>query len=157
MSAAYLASCNVFCDHLQSYANHFKTEMLANVLIRIDYENLTYLLLNMFLENWLKRFMDYPLCAENIVSVRLMKGNNGIHLDNKENAILEHCLNPDRTKLLKPPLNILVLLDAEHLKKAKAHWDNITAELKDQDIVCFSPAVSISNLIFSAVLSRVLS
>lgn len=128
----------------------FKSETVANVPIRIGYENLKCLLLNAFLEDWLKRFMDYPLDAEHIVSVRLMKGNSGIHLDNRDHAILEHCLSPDGTKLLKPPLNILVLLDAEHLRKAKAHRDIVTGEFEDQEMVCFSLTVSISNLIFSA-------
>ena len=91
--------------------------------------------------------MDYPLDPEHIESVRLLKGNNGIHLDNRDHAILEHCLSPDKSRLLKPPLNILVLLDAGHLRRAKAHRDMATAELEDQEMVRSSLTVSISNLI----------
>lgn len=71
----------------------------------------------------------------------------GIHLDNRDHATLEHCLSTDGSKLLKLPLNILVLLDAKHLRRAKAHWDIATAELKDQEMVCLSLTVSISILI----------
>ena len=61
----------VFCDHLQSYTDHFKSEMLANVPIQISYENLKCLLLNAFLEDWLKHLMDYPLDAKHRVSPAL--------------------------------------------------------------------------------------
>jgi len=50
-----------------------------------------------------------------------MKGKNGIHLDNKEHAILEHCLSPDRTKLAATELNLMLLLDVDHVKNAQVH------------------------------------
>jgi hypothetical protein len=46
-----------------------------------------------------------------------MRGKNGIHLDDKEHAILEHCLNPDITK----ELNLMLLLDVEYVEEAHAH------------------------------------
>ena len=40
----------------------------------------------------------------------------------RDHTILEHCLTPDKSRLLKPPLNILVLLDARHLRRARSEW-----------------------------------
>jgi hypothetical protein len=136
---------------LRSYAEYFKCETLADVPIRIDYENLQRLLLNAFLSSWLKQYMDYSLNVEHIVSVRLMKGKNGIHLDNRDHAILEHCLSPDGTKLSTTMLDIMLLIDAEHLKKARVHRNITNAQLEDQQMVCFPLIVSVSSLTFSAV------
>jgi hypothetical protein len=124
---------------------------LANVPIQINYNNLQHLLLNTFLEEWLKQFMGYSLNVKHIVSVQLLKGKNRIHLENQVHAILEHCLSPDKTKLSATTLNMLVVIDAEHLRKAKAHQDAVNEQYKDQETVCFSLTLFISNLIFSAV------
>ena len=97
--------------------------------------------------DWLKQYLNYPLDIENIVSVRLSKGKNGIHLDNKEHAILEHCFNPDG-KLAKTTLIIMLLLDAEYLKKATAHRAAVKAELEDKELVRFSLEVSISLILY---------
>jgi len=50
-----------------------------------------------------------------------MKGKNGIHLDNKEHAILEHCLSLNRTKLAATELNLMLLLDVDHVENAQVH------------------------------------
>jgi hypothetical protein len=68
--------------------------------VRISYENFHNLLIDAFLPHWLKKYKDYPLGIVNMESVRLMKGKNGIHLDNKEHAILEHCVSPKDHKIL---------------------------------------------------------
>lgn len=54
-----------------------------------------------------------------------MKGRNGIHLDNKEHAILEHCVGSNGNKLsnksLATELNIIFFIESDHLECAKAH------------------------------------
>ncbi|SRR6266702_4866916 len=50
-----------------------------------------------------------------------MKGKNGIHLDNKEHAILEHCLSLNRTKLAATKLNLILLLDVDHVENTQVH------------------------------------
>ena len=67
-------------------------------------------LLNAFMLDWLKQYLNYPFDIENIVSVQISKEKNGIHLDSKEHAILEHCFNSDG-KLVKTTLIIMLLLD----------------------------------------------
>jgi hypothetical protein len=75
--------------------------------------------------------MGYSLNLEHIVSVWLMKGKNGIHLDNRDHTILKHCLSPKGTKLSMMMLDIMLLIDAKHQKKAKVHWDIANAQLED--------------------------
>lgn len=119
------------------YADYsFQCETVADVPIRIDHDNLQRLLFNAFLSDWLKRFTDFPLYVENIESVRLIKGRSGIFLDNKEHVILEHCINSDGSKLIATSLDIMLLLDVEHFKAAKAHRSKSDAQLEDEDMVC---------------------
>ncbi len=54
-----------------------------------------------------------------------MKGKNGIHLDNKEHAILEHCVGPNGDKLIATELNIVFFIDPDHLECAEAHRDKM--------------------------------
>jgi hypothetical protein len=50
-----------------------------------------------------------------------MKGKSGIHLDNQEHAILEHCLSSDGKKLAAPELNLMLMLNPDHIKEAQVH------------------------------------
>jgi hypothetical protein len=77
------------------------------------------LLLNAFLAHWLKKYANYPLGTEHIKSVRLMKGKNGIHLDNKDQALFEHCFSSGNK--LVAELCILLVLDVDHIEEAQAH------------------------------------
>jgi hypothetical protein len=93
-----------------------------------NYENFCNLLLNAFLLHWLKLYQDYPLGIANVELVWPMKGKNGIHLDNKEHAILEHCVNlkvskqgPNSSKPDTMELNIVLFIDSDHLEGAEAH------------------------------------
>jgi hypothetical protein len=79
------------------------------------------------LTHWLKKCANYPLGVEHVKSVRLMKGKNGIHLDNKEHAILEHCLSLDRKKLSGPELSLMLVLDPDYIEEAEAHQDSTCA------------------------------
>ncbi|KAI9447150.1 hypothetical protein BJY52DRAFT_1228425 [Lactarius psammicola] len=97
----------------------------ANVPIRINYDNLCQILLSTFLPHWLKLYANYPLTIANVESVWLMKGKNGIHLDNKEHAILEHCVGPNGNKLKANELNTLFFIDSDHLGCAEAHRNKI--------------------------------
>lgn len=107
---------------LRSCADYpFKCETIADVPVRIDHGNLQQNLINAFLSHWLKKFASFPLGTEHVVSVRLMKGKSGIHLDNKEHAILEHCLSPNRKKLAGTELSILLVLDIDHVEAVQAH------------------------------------
>ncbi|SRR6266571_3912325 len=129
----------LLCDSFSDANYSLKCETIADVPIRIDHENLQRLLLNAFLSDWLKRFMNYPLDVRHIVSVRLIKGRSGIYLDNKDHAILEHCLSPDGSKLTATMLDIMLLLDVDHYEKAQAHRKSTNAQLEDQleDLVHF--------------------
>ncbi|KAH8979167.1 hypothetical protein EDB92DRAFT_1981233 [Lactarius akahatsu] len=82
------------------------------------------LLFNVFLPHWLKKYMDYPLSIDNIESVRLMRGRSGVHLDNREHAILEYCLTSNGTKRAVTELNLMLVLDRDHVEAAKAHRDS---------------------------------
>ena len=107
---------------LRSHADYvFKCETIADIPVRIDQGNLQRILLNAFLTPWLKKYANYPLGTDQVESVRLMKGKSGIYLDNKEHAILEHCLSPDRKKLAVTELSILLVLDIDHVEAAQAH------------------------------------
>ena len=99
----------------------FKCETVVDVPVQIDHGNLQQNLINAFLSHWLKKFASFPLGTEHVVSVRLMKGKSGIHLDNKEHAILEHCLSPNRKKLAGAELSILLVLDIDHVEAVQAH------------------------------------
>jgi hypothetical protein len=81
--------------------------------------------------------MNYPLHVEHIKSVRLIMGRNGIHLDNKEHAILEYCHLAKGGKIASI-LNIMLLLDVDHYEKAKAHRQNGGANAQLEDTVRFS-------------------
>ena len=65
---------------------------------------------------------NYPLTLEH-VSVHLQKGRGCIYLDNKEHTILEHCVSPDESKLIADSLHIMLLVDVDHFKEEKAHWE----------------------------------
>ncbi|KAN0130304.1 hypothetical protein V8E53_011927, partial [Lactarius tabidus] len=110
-------------------------ETIADVPIRIDYDNLQRLLFNTFLSGWLKRFMNYPLNLDHVALVQLIKGrvHGGIYLDNKDHAILEHCLGPDGNKLTVKALDVMLLIDPDHYEEAKAHWDSVNGQLGDQE------------------------
>jgi hypothetical protein len=79
------------------------------------------------------------------VSVRLIKGSGGIHLDNREHAILEHCFKDN--DLTTTTLNIMLLLDVDHYEEAQAHRKRVLSganvQVSDQEMVCFSLTVSI--------------
>jgi hypothetical protein len=92
--------------------------------VRISYENFCNLLINALLPHWLKCYKSYPLGIENLESVRLMKGKNGIHLDNQEHVILEHCVSPKDNKVLATELNILFFIESDYLECAEAHCAN---------------------------------
>lgn len=84
-----------------------------------------------------------------------MKGKSGIHLDNKEHVILEHCLSPDRKKLAAAELNILLVIDVDHVEAAKAHTHQASMPIQekasstDLDPVGFFYRHNISSLIYS--------
>ena len=84
-------------------------------------------MLNAFMNRWLKKFANYPLGTEHIESLRLLKGKNGIHLDNMEHAILEYCLSTDKKKFTAPDLNLMLLLDPDYVDKAQAHRASVHA------------------------------
>ncbi|KAH8991703.1 hypothetical protein EDB92DRAFT_1945769 [Lactarius akahatsu] len=112
-------------------------ESFENVPIRISQVNLQQLLLNVFLPHWLKKYKNYPLSIDNIKSVRRMKGKSGVHLDNKEHAILEYCLTKDGKKLALTELNLMLVLDGDHIEAAQAHQDSAPhADLDSESVHC---------------------
>ena len=122
---------------------------MALVPLRISYNNLRSLLLNAFLPDWLTSFMNYPLGIQNVASVRLRRGKSGVHLDNKEHAILSHCLAFDKTKLATAQLGLNLIIDIDHWREAKAHRGFIIAQREEQGLrdpeVCSSLTVSLLN------------
>lgn len=71
-----------------------------------------------------------------------MKGKNGIHLDNKEHTILEHCLTTDKKKFTMPELSLMLLIDPDHVEEAHAHRASMHARRASSDpdseyTVCF--------------------
>ncbi|KAH9007878.1 hypothetical protein EDB83DRAFT_2681679 [Lactarius deliciosus] len=140
------------------YPTVIVSDMINNVPIRIDQKNLQHLILNALLSGWLKLFLDYPLESEHVESVRLVKGRSGVHLDNKEHAILEHCLNSDgpragtksKSKSLPTSLSVMLVIDVNHYKKAKAHKTfQETAQVKDQGPLSHSEPESTPTLFVS--------
>lgn len=91
--------------------------------MRISHENFCNLLLNAFRPHWLKEYQGYPLGIANLESVRLNRGKNGIHLDDKEHVILEHCVDLKRNKLLAKELGVVIFIDSDHLECAEAHLE----------------------------------
>ena len=122
---------------------------MALIPLRISYNNLHSLLLNAFLPDWLTSFMNYPLGIQNVASVWLRRGKSGIHLDNKEHAILSHCLAFDKTKLATAQLGLNLVIDIDHWREAKAHRGFIIAQREEQGLrdpeVCSSLTVSLLN------------
>ena len=74
--------------------------------------------------------MDFLLYIENIESVHLIKGRSSIFLDNKEHVTLEHCINLDGSKLTATALDIVLLLNMDNLKAAKAHCSKVMHNLR---------------------------
>ena len=62
-----------------------------------------------------------------------MKGKNGIHLDNKEHAVLEHCVSATGNKLLATELNIVFFIESDHLESAEAHRKTMKGCSKTND------------------------
>ena len=92
--------------------------------------------------------MNYPLTLEQ-VSLRLQKGRGCIYLDNKEHAILEHCVSLDGNKVIKDSLDVMLLVDVEYFEEAKAHRDNVKEQVDDQEIVRVSLLASIFVFLFT--------
>ena len=69
-------------------------------------------------------------------------GNGGLHLDNQEHAILEHCVIEKKirtpTPKATPSLEIMLSIDEGHFKNAKAHLRGVLVQLEDPETVCFS-------------------
>lgn len=72
---------------------------------------------------------------------------NRIHLNNKEHAILEHFCNIVGT-LAKSTLIIMLVLDAEYVKKATAHWAAVKVEHEDKELVYFAVSRSIFLILY---------
>ena len=124
----------VFTVFLLSHTDYIpKQETIANVPVRINYENFRNLLLDAFLLHWLKLYQEYPLGIKDIESVWLMKGKNRIHLDNKEHTILKHCVSPNGNKLLATELKIVFFIESDHLESVEAHCKTMKRGSKTND------------------------
>ncbi|KAF8274174.1 hypothetical protein EI94DRAFT_1794389 [Lactarius quietus] len=95
-------------------------ETISQVPVWINQVNLQQLLINAFLSPWLKKFANYPLCPENVESVRLIKGPDK-GFDGKK--------VPKMTEL-----NIMLVLDVDHYNEAQTHRASHNASPTDPDL-----------------------